>query len=54
MPQLTFCSLPLLFIPFLRNLQGFNQPNLAHALLLLGSSHGRKATHEALPVPMLG
>ena len=52
MPRLPFCPLPLLFIRSLQNLQGFNQPDPASALLLLGSSHGRKATHEALPMSM--
>ena len=52
MPQLLFCPWTSLFIPFLQNLQGFNQLDPACALLSLGSSHGCKATHEALYVPM--
>ena len=46
----------MLFIPFLHNLRGSNQPDPTNALLLLGYSHGCKATHEALPmsIPSLG
>ena len=50
----TLLSFELLFVPILQNLQGFNQPDHARALLPLGSSHGRKATHETLSVSMLG
>ena len=42
----------LLFVLSLQNLRGSNQPDPTCALLPLGSSHGCKATHEALPLPI--
>ena len=53
---ITLLPSDLLFVPSLQNLQGCNQPDHARVLLSLGSSHGCKATHEALhvPIPSLG
>ena len=50
----TLLPFDMLFVPFLQNLRGSNQPDSARALLPLGSSHGCKATYEALPVLIPG
>ena len=52
--ELPLCPsiLPWLLYYIPQDLQGFIQPNLVFALLSFRSSHGCKATHEALHVPI--
>ena len=55
LPQLLFYSLSCSLFQFLKiSKASTNLIDLIRALLPLGSFHGKKATHEALSVSMLG